>query len=465
VKITPEIRVTYRPIASLISNPRNARTHSARQVRQIADSIRAFGFLNPILIDDAGIVVAGHGRLAAAKLLGMERVPTVAASGLSEAERRAYALADNRLAEKSGWDRERLAAELGELAILLPPLELDLTATGFEPADIDVVLADRGTPRPDPIDAVPAVPRVATARRGDLWQLGDHRLLCGDARSETDFDRLMGGARARLTFTDPPYNVPIAGHVKGRQGRVRHQEFAFASGEMDQPAFAAFLQAALTNIARASLDGAIAFVCMDWRHLVEISAAGAAAFAELKNVVVWNKTAAGQGSLYRSQHELIFVFKVGRAEHRNSFGLGASGRTRSNVWTYPAPAAATSQAGLTQHPTVKPVALVADALRDCSLKGDAVLDPFLGSGTTLMAAERLGRRGFAMEYEPSYVDTAILRWQAYTKADAVLEGDGRSWAEVAAARKAGAEPLPPDSGGARRTRPVRASSPDLGASR
>jgi DNA modification methylase len=432
---TPCLAVAYRAAASLIPNRRNARTHSKRQVRQIADSIRAFGFLSPILIDDQDMVIAGHGRLSAAELLGMDRVPTLRASGLSEAQKRAYVLADNRLAERAGWDRELLASELGELAVLLPEINLDLTVIGFEPGEIDLLFADRDESRPDPMDEVPPLQPLAVSRPGDLWRLGAHRLICGDARSEADLDRLMGGERACVTFTDPPYNVRVNGHVGGR-GRVRHREFAFASGEMSAADFTTFLRESFANIARVCRDGAIAFICMDWRHMVECHAAGMAAFTELKNLVVWNKTSPGQGSFYRSQHELVFVFKAGTAPHRNSFGLGSHGRARSNVWTYPG--ANVFRAGrmddLAMHPTVKPIAMVMDALRDCSLKGDTVLDPFLGSGTTLLAAERLGRRGFGVEFDPAYVDLTIRRWQAYTHDEAVLDADGRAWVEVAAGR-------------------------------
>ena len=430
-----QLAIAYLPATGLRANPRNARTHSKRQLRQIADSIRAFGFLNPIVLDDDGMVLAGHGRLEAAKLVGLETVPTVRASGLTEAQKRAYVLADNKLAEKAGWDRELLVAELGDLAVLLPQIDLDLTLTGFDPPEIDTLFADRGPPRPDPADDVPATGTPACTRPGDLWCLGPHRLLCGDARSGADIERLMAGQQARVTFTDPPYNVPVAGHVHGR-GRVRHREFAFASGEMSRVEFRAFLQECLGHVARVSRDGAIAFVCMDWRHMTELQAAGEAVFAELKNVVVWNKTSPGQGSFYRSQHELIFVFKVGRAEHRNAFGLGAHGRTRSNVWTYPGMNSfrANRQDELAMHPTVKPVALVVDALRDCSLKGDLVLDVFLGSGTTLLAAEKVGRICCGLELDPAYVEVCLRRWEAYTKADAVLEGDGRGLAEVRAER-------------------------------
>jgi DNA modification methylase len=427
--------VSYTPVSSLRPNPRNPRTHSKHQVRQIAASIQAFGFLNAILTDDDGMVLAGHGRLEAAKLLGMDRVPTLRASGLSEEQKRLYVLADNKIAENAGWDRELLVTELGELAVLLPPLDLDLTITGFEPPEIDLLFADRGPTKPDPADDMPRIERSACTRRGDLWCMGSHRLLCGDARSAADIDRLMAGEQARVTFTDPPYNVRIAGHAQGR-GRIRHRDFLLAAGEMNGTEYRDFLQQSLGQIARVSRDGAIVFVCMDWRHMVELHTAGTAELSELKNVVVWNKTSPGQGTFYRSQHELIFVFKVGRAEHRNTFGLGSHGRTRSNVWTYPGLNSfrAGRQDELAMHPTVKPVALVADALRDCSLKGDLALDTFIGSGTTLLAAEKIGRTCYGLELDPAYVDVCVRRWEHYTKSEAVLESNARTFAEVKAER-------------------------------
>ena len=429
------LQIAYHPINTLNPNPRNARTHSKRQIRQIADSIQKFGFVNPILLDDDNMVLAGHGRLAAAKLLGMETVPTLCLNGMNATQRRAYMLADNKLAEKAGWDREILNIELGELAVLLPAIDCDLTLTGFDLGEIDMIFADRDAPKTNPDDVVPEVATNPVIRRGDLWCLGHHRLLCGDTQSSEDVERLMAGSIARMIFVDPPFNVAIAGHVQGR-GRTQHREFAFASGEMSSSEFTAFLTKTLGNLANVCQDGTIAYACMDWRHLAEMNAAGSAVFTELKNLVVWNKTSPGQGSFYRSQHELIFVFKVGIAEHRNSFGLGAHGRTRSNVWTYPG--ANSFHAGraeeLAFHPTVKPIALVADAMRDCSVKHDIVLDGFMGSGTTLMAAEKLGRRGYGLEYDPAYVDVCIRRWEACTKLEAILEGDGRTWSEIRAER-------------------------------
>ena len=427
--------VVMRSLDDLKPNPKNARTHSKRQIKQIAESISAFGFLNPILIDEAGTVLAGHGRLAAARLLGLENVPTLRADGLSVAQKRAYVLADNKLAEKGGWDREILALELGELVEVLPTEGLDLSVTGFEAPEIDTVLGDFSEARPSPEDALPALgPPVA--REGEVWVLGKHRVLCGDARSNADMDRLLCDQRAAAVFTDPPYNVAVR-NIVGRC-RVEHREFRMASGEMSRDDFIRFLSETLGNAARVSREGAAHYVCMDWRHIEELFAASRSVYGAALNLCVWNKTNSGQGSFYRSQHELIGVFRVGDSQHQNNVELGRHGRNRSNVWTYPAANSlgAGRDEALTMHPTVKPVALVADALLDCTTRGDLVLDPFLGLGTTIIAAEKIGRRCFGLDCDAAYVDVAIRRWQALTKADAILENDGRTFDELAAERAA-----------------------------
>ncbi len=407
--------IVARRVDSLKPYSRNARTHSKQQIRQIAKSIERFGFTNPVLVTDDGDIIAGHGRVEAAKLLGMREVPTLALSHLSEAERRAYILADNKLALNAGWDRELLAIELQGLVDL--SFELDLT--GFSIAEIDTIIeeAKEADPEQDDADAdlLPDLAATVVSRAGDLWELGRHRLLCGDARSARDFHTLLGDERVDLVFTDPPYNVKIDGNVCGLGG-IKHREFAFASGEMTERQFTNFLADTLGNVAATMRDGAIAFVCMDWRHMGELLTAGRECFTELKNLVVWNKTNGGMGTFYRSKHELIFVFKQGTAEHTNSFGLGDTGRYRTNVWDY----AGISSIGkgraeeLAMHPTVKPVAMIADAIRDCSRRGEIVLDCFAGSGSTLIAAEKTGRSARLIEYDPAYCDTIIKRWEAYT---------------------------------------------------
>ena len=431
----PALKIEELPLTSLRPYPGNARRHSKRQVGQIADSIRRFGFTNPVLISDVGEIIAGHGRVMAARELGLTTVPTVQLSHLSPEERRAYILADNKLALNAGWDTEILAIELQALI----DLDFDVTLTGFSLAEVDLTLdqaREASTTAPDAAsDQIPEPPKTAVSRPGDLWLLGRHRLLCGNAMAREDVDRLMASEQADLIFTDPPYNVPIDGHVCGL-GSVHHRDFAFASGEMTRAQFTEFLTTTLSNAAAAARDGAIAYVCMDWRHMRELLDAGEAVFSELKNLCVWNKTNGGMGSFYRSKHELVFVFKVGTAPHTNSFGLGGTGRYRTNVWDYAGITGlgAKRMDELAMHPTVKPAALVADAIRDCSRRGETVLDVFGGSGTTLIAAETCGRTARLLECDPCYCDTIVTRWETYTGKRAVLDKDGRAFEEIATGR-------------------------------
>lgn len=398
----------------------NARTHSEKQIDQIADSIKRFGFINPVLVDEDCGVIAGHGRIAAAKKLGIETVLTARLSGLSEADRKAYIIADNRLAELAGWDDALLKIELEGILDLEPEFDLDMI--GFSEADITRLL--------DPLDATSkedAVPEIDKARNavtqpGDVWRLGKHRLICGDATDAETFQSLMGDDRAQMIFTDPPYNVPIDGHVCGL-GKVQHKEFAMASGEMTPEEFTEFLSGSFKNLAKYSVVGSIHYVCMDWRHMGEIMQAGGEHYDELKNLIVWNKDNGGMGAFYRSKHELIFAFKNGKAKHINNFELGQHGRYRTNVWDY---AGINSlKAGraeeLEMHPTVKPVDLVADAILDCSKRGGIILDVFAGSGTTIIAAEKVSRRCFAVELDPHYCDVSVERWQNMTGKAAILE--------------------------------------------
>lgn len=405
---------------------RNARKHSKKQIRQIARSIEAFGFNNPILLDGDGVIVCGHGRFEAAKFLGLKEVPIVRLDHLTLDQARAYVIADNRLAEKSGWDNELLALELGELA----ELDLDLQLTGFDTAEIDVLLSPMLDDEEQP--AEPDLKNPPVSRLGDLWELGPHRLLCGDSTAAESYQKLLGDERAQMVFTDPPYNVRIEGNVTSGD---RHGEFVMASGEMTKDEFAAFLSTIFGHLAHFSVDGSIHFVCMDWRHMAEMHAAAAGRYAEFKNLCVWNKANAGMGSLYRSKHELVFVFKAGTAPHINNVLLGKHGRYRSNVWNY---AGATSMskgraARLEMHPTVKPVVMIADAIKDCSNRDGLVLDPFGGSGSTLIAAHDTGRRAALVEMDPKYVDVIIKRYLR-VGGQAKLAGSDQSWVEVEAAR-------------------------------
>ena len=422
--------IVHTSIEKLKPYKRNARTHSKKQVHQIAESIQQFGFVNPVLVTRMGDIIAGHGRVEAARQIGMTSVPTLAVDHLSEAERRAYILADNKVALNAGWDKDLLALELQDLI----DLDFEVELTGFSTAEIDVVLDEAREARVSGtnafMDEVPVSTGPAVTESGDVWLLGNHRLICGDAQDPETFSLLLASEQIDLMFTDPPYNVKIDGNVCGL-GSVRHREFAFASGEMSKSQFTHFLRVTLGNAASIMRDGAIAFVCMDWRHMSELIEAGRECFTELKNLVVWNKTNGGMGTFYRSKHELIFVLKKGQAEHTNNFGLGGGGRYRTNVWDY----AGINAVGkgrsreLAMHPTVKPVALIADAITDCSRRGEIVLDCFAGSGSTLIAAEKTGRKGRAIECDPLYCDTIVRRWERYTGKRARHVASGQAFEE------------------------------------
>jgi len=428
-----QLQIENRPIAAIKPFPHNARTHTKKQINQIAASISEFGFTNPVLIDQSDVVIAGHGRIKAAKLLGFDRVPTIRIDHLSEAQKRAYVIADNKLALNAGWDPEILAIEFQHLSSI--DLDFDLEIAGFETAEIDILVDGPNKTSKDPDDRIPPVDKKPVSRLGDLWLLGPHRLLCGDARDPENCSKLFGSDKARLMFTDPPYNVPIDGHVGGR-GSIKHREFAMASGEMTEAKFTNFLRAIFVNAVVVSLAGAIHFVCMDWRHVGETLAAGNSVYSELKNLCVWNKDNGGMGSFYRSKHELVFVFKVGTAPHINTIELGHTGRYRTNVWDYAG--VNTLRSGrldeLAMHPTVKPVALVVDAIKDCSRRGEIVFDPFVGSGTTIIAAQKSRRAARTMEIDPAYVDVAIRRWQNLTGELAVHASVKRTFSKIAAER-------------------------------
>jgi DNA modification methylase len=419
------------PVSALKPYAGNARRHSKKQIRQIAASIREFGFNVPLLIEPDGTILSGHGRLEAALQLGMTELPVIRLSGLSEARKRALILAENRIAENASWDETKLALELKTIIEL--DADFELTITGFETGEIDSRLQILSGPdEQDSInDLVMPDAAKAVTKPGDLWRCGIHHLLCGDARDPSAYEQLMASERARVVFTDPPYNVPISGHVMGK-GAHQHREFAMARGEMTEAEFAEFIAGFIKPVIAFCANGAVNFICMDWRGLRALLTVGSAHYCELLNLCVWNKSNGGMGSLYRSKHELIAVFKVGKGPHINNVALGRYGRNRTNVWDYAglnAPVAGRDRA-LALHPTVKPVAMVADALRDCSHLGDIVLDPFCGSGTTLIAAEKTGRVARCMEIDPLYVDAAVRRWERATGQKAVHATTGRPFGMV-----------------------------------
>ncbi len=420
--------VVYRDISELKPYKNNARTHSKKQVKQIAASLKQFDFINPVLIDENDIIVAGHGCVAAAKELGLQKVPVIKITHLTPELINAYRLAHNKLAELAGWDDDILKVELQYLQEFADVL--DLTVTGFEIAELDILLAnDQSGDKPDePFDDL--VKSDPISRPGDVWLLGNHKILCGSALEAGDYACLMGGDQAHTIFTDPPYNVRVK-DISGL-GKHKHAEFAMASGEMDRADFLAFLGTALGHMAAYSADGSIHFVCMDWRHIEELVAAGREVYSELKNICVWAKDNGGMGSLYRSQHEFVAVFKNGTAQHMNNIQLGVHGRYRTNLWKYAGQNTfhAGREEDLAAHPTVKPTALVADAILDCSAPAGIILDPFGGSGTTILAAESAGRHARLIELEPVYVDVAIRRWQKMTGKDAIHAETGKTFAQT-----------------------------------
>lgn len=413
----PSLSVEYISTTQLVPYVGNARTHSPKQIEQIKQSIERFGFTNPILIDGQKGIIAGHGRIKAAQALGMATVPCIELGHLTEAEKRAYIIADNKIAENAGWDKELLKIEFSYLA----DLNFDLPVLGFEMGEIDAILNLDQTASEDPMVELP---KTTVTQLGDVWQLGRHKIICGSALEPTAYQNLLGHEKAAMVFVDPPYNVPVAGHICTTQ----HKEFVMASGEMSSAQFTQFLSTSFSNLQEASQDGAIHYVCMDWRHMTEILAAGQS-YTELKNICVWNKTNGGMGSLYRSKHELVFVFKHGKAPHINNIELGKHGRYRTNVWDYAGvnTFTQTRDEELAAHPTVKPIKMVEDAILDCSNRQHIILDAFGGSGTTLLAAENTGRTARLIELDPLYVDVTIQRFEKMTRQKALHAETGLTY--------------------------------------
>ncbi len=432
---TPKLKISYRKVSQLRPYDANARTHSERQIKQIAESINTYGWTSPIVIDENAMVLAGHGRLRAAIELGLEKVPTILVSELTEAEKKAYVIADNKLAENAGWDKNILASEFAAIANLETDFNFDVT--GFAAPAVDWLLSHNDDNNdPDEFDdALPDQERPAVSRPYDLWRLGPHRLYCYDATKAYAYDELLGNQKATMVFTDPPYNLPIAGFVSGH-GKPQHADFAMAVGELSEENFIDLLKAVMAHMSAASVDGALHYICMDWRHAYEMLVASREVYTTQKNLCVWNKANAGMGSFYRSKHELVFVFQSGKGKSINNIALGKAERYRTNIWDYPSAStfSKTRNDDLASHPTIKPVDMVADAILDASNRNDLILDPFVGSGTTILAAEKTGRRAAAMEIAPAYVDLAIRRYEAKTGQEARLAGVDKTFAQIAEER-------------------------------
>ena len=434
------IKIDYVKIGELREYSENPKIHEEKQIQQIAKSINKFGFTNPILVDEKSEIIAGHGRLLAAQLLKLETIPIIRLTHLSEPEKRAYRIADNRLAENGQWNVELLKLEFSEIEKLALNLEdeLNLDITGFDFKEIDVLLA-KDKPNEKADDKLNSVPYVAeneiVSQHGDVWLLGKHKVICGDALKEETYQRLFHDVHANMVFIDPPYNVKIQGHVCGA-GQTKHKEFAFASGEMDEAEFTSFLKTTMKNISKYSAEASVHYICLDWRHIYELLSASRDVYAKMLNMIVWCKKNGGMGSFYRSQHELGFVFQNGKGSHVNNVELGKHGRYRTNVWHYAGVNSfGSEQKNLKMHPTVKPVELVRDAILDASKRGNIVLDAFLGSGTTLIAAEKTGRICYGIEYEPLYIDTIIRRYYELTGVWAVRKDDGKPYNKLLKEKK------------------------------
>ena len=430
-----DLTVVYTSLDTLTEYPNNPRQHDTKQLIKIQNSIEKFGFINPILVDEHNEIIAGHARLAAARLAHLPQVPVIRLEHLSTAQKKAYRIADNKLAELGTWSIENLQLEFQELEKL--DLDFSLGITGFDMGDIDLILEGKEAKADPKANNIPFIPdNEVVTREGDIWILGEHRIICGNSLQKETLSQLMEDKKADMVFTDPPYNVKINGHVCGA-GNVQHKEFKFASGEMTVEEFTQFLKTSFELLCMFSKDGSLHYICMDWRHIKEIMTA-ADVYDQFKNLCVWRKDNAGMGSFYRSQHELIFMFKHGKEPHINNVELGIHGRYRTNVWNYagvntPSVENAEKRA---MHPTVKPVELIKDAILDASNRGGVVLDTFLGSGSTLIAAEKAGRICYGVELEPKYVDTAIRRYESLgEKYVAIHAASGKTYQELLSAKR------------------------------
>jgi hypothetical protein len=431
-----KLAVEYVPIEQLKAYKRALRTHSTAHVDQLAASIQAFGLVQPIMVDADGEIVGGHGIFEAAVKAGYTAVPVLRLSHLDEVQKRTLRIALNGLADKSGWNKQLLAIEFKELLEIELSLELDfgLAITGLELPQIDQLVAGLGEGAP--VERVPEadLTHPPVSRLGDLWLLDEHRLICGDARVPATYASLLGEEKAAMGIHDAPYDVPISGHVATKKRR----EFVMGAGELGAnftPFLSDFLKASTAVLA----PGGYQFCFMDWRHMREMLAAGEAAGLELKNLCVWDKGAGAMGSLYRSQHELVFIFKEQSGSGTNCVQLGKFGRNRTNVWDYPG--AASLRKELELHPTPKNVTMIADAIRDVTNRNAIVLDAFSGSGTTLIACAKTGRRGYAGELDPHYVDVGVRRWEQWSGKSARHAETGLSFDEMAERRQVAMAPI------------------------
>jgi DNA modification methylase len=428
--LLPKLALIECAPADLVVPVRNVRKVETAHVHEVATAIRSFGFCDPVLIDEKNTVLDGVVRIEAAKLLGLPHIPCIRADHLTASERRLLRMAFNRLGEKGSWDLDELKIELEELIVEDAPIEI----TGFSMPEIDQIIIGDEPAAVETGPLAPAPDAKPIVQVGDIFAMGEHQIICGDSTDPAVLEALMSyDDKARLILTDEPYNVPVAGHVTSGG----HREFLMASGEMTDAEFRAFNTAWMTASLNHLRDGGLFATFIDWRGYPAVIAAALQLDLVPFNFIVWVKANGGLGSMFRSQHELLPLFKKGNAPHINNVALGKHGRWRSNVWTYPGASSLGSEArqGLQEHPTVKPCSMLEDALLDMTERGDIVLDPFLGSGSTLIACERTGRRCRGVELDPLYVEVILRRYEAVTKLPAILESTGETFAELAIRRQ------------------------------
>lgn len=433
-QLSSTLCIEYLPPELVITNPRNPRNHKHLHIQEVVGSIKAYGFNVPILIDENNQIICGHARVLAAKKLGLLKIPVIRIKNLSKHQIKAFAIAENRLVENGEWNRQMLGEIYLELS--LAQIDLSINVTGFSNPEIDLLINEASDIKPiedDPADQIIEQRGPIISRLGDVWLLGKHRVICGNSLEESTYSQLMNGLKAHMVISDSPFNVRINGHVGGN-GKVKHKEFEFASGEMSQEEFTQFLTQAFGLQSKYSVDNSVHYQFCDWRHLEEFMAAGNSAYHQLINLVVWVKNSGAMGSFYRSRHELVLVYVNGKGPRRNNVQLGKYGRNRTNVWEYPGILTMSRQSEegnlLLHHPTVKHVAMIADAILDCTSRNEVVLDAFLGSGTTVLAAERVGRACHGIEVDPHYVDVAIMRWQRLTGESAIHAQSGKSFNQL-----------------------------------
>lgn len=419
--LLPDLQVRMMPIASLQPSRHRTRRTNPEQLARVIAAIADTGFNQPVLIH-GNEIIDGHTRIEAATNLGLGEVPAIDIGHLSEVQIRKLRLALNRIGELGEWDLSLLRIEIQDLT----DLEIDLSSTGFSCEELDIIRLDDIEAETDE-DEVEEPADTAISRTGDIWDLDHHRVICGNALDAANYETLLEGKQIHAVISDFPYNVKIAGNVSGL-GKVKHGEFAMASGEMTRDQFRDFLTAAINGFKPHLLAGSAVFGFMDWRSIHLLYAAGSAAGLELLNLVVWYKQSGGMGGNYRSAHELIAVHCNGEALRTNNIQLGRHGRDRTNVWSLPGANRRGSSANsmLRHHATPKPVELCVDAILDVTHRGEHVLDPFLGSGTSLIAAEKTGRRCYGIELEPAFVDVAIRRWQELSGRSPILAETGET---------------------------------------